>query len=460
VVIDQLDLSLDVADVARAVEGTFVANESHVLVRIEGLPTQEMLDIVNTIPLVFNQQQAEEQDERLMVLLESLQQQQAYLQTQIDDVMARLQALSASPGTAQDASQDDLEEERLQALLQGYRNAADTIRNVIMETERQLALPTELRLPPLDSTANRYLSPVLNRPYAEVISAQPRTTVQIISSPPPLQRYVVIAVLVGTLIALVSGFVFELFDDRVRMAEQAERLTGLPVLAEIEAAPEVAPVDLLVTAHPSTSASAEAYRLLLVRVGFSALDCPFQTLLVTRSDAYGSTTAAAANLALALAQMGRRVLLVDMQVRQPVLHRCFGQPNERGVSTLVADTEHGDIAASVLPTGIDNLHLLPAGPPLANPGEIFTTQRMVDLVAQLKHQADVVVLDSPPLLHTSDALLLARLCDATLLVVQTAATRASGLKRAREHLVQSGVQVPGILVNMAPRAQRLPLRRP
>jgi non-specific protein-tyrosine kinase len=173
---------------------------------------------------------------------------------------------------------------------------------------------------------------------------------------------------------------------------------------------------------------------------------PFRTLLITSSSPSEGKSTTAANLAVSIAQVGKRVILVDMDLRRPTLHKMFHMENTRGVtSALLQDgvmlTEH------VFATEIDNLYLMPSGPQPPKPADLLQTQRAIDLIEGLKSMSDVVILDTPPILAVADPVLLARMCDAALLVVRAETTKIGALRQAKDQLAQSGVNIAGLIFN-------------
>jgi capsular exopolysaccharide synthesis family protein len=157
-----------------------------------------------------------------------------------------------------------------------------------------------------------------------------------------------------------------------------------------------------------------------------------------------STTSA--NLAIAMAQTGRRVVLVDADLRRPTLHRVFDLPNATGLSTLFV-MDNPSLAGLLRPTPIETLQLLPSGPLPPNPVELMASDRMTQIITLLTADADIVIFDSPPLLSVADSVTLAARLDGVVLVVDAGRTRSGVLARAAELLNQAQAHVWGVVLN-------------
>jgi non-specific protein-tyrosine kinase len=208
--------------------------------------------------------------------------------------------------------------------------------------------------------------------------------------------------------------------------------------------------DTLITLKDPRSAAAEAFRTLRTNVIFAALEKPLQTLLVTSPTAEEGKTTALANLAVVMAQGGRKTILVDCDLRRPRLHGLFGLPAAPGFTEwITAGTDDAPLA--LVASGVEGLRILPAGSPVAIPADLLTSRRLEALVSNLKSQADFVLFDAPPLLAVSDAALLAANLDGVLLAVSAGQTRRDHAQRAKELLEKIKVRVVGaVLTNAAP----------
>jgi non-specific protein-tyrosine kinase len=195
------------------------------------------------------------------------------------------------------------------------------------------------------------------------------------------------------------------------------------------------------------SPSSEAYRALRTNLQFALLGRSGEVLLVTSAYPGEGKSTTAANLAVAMAQGGRAVILADTDLRRPSLHRFFGFPNNLGVTSLLLDASLGPADALRPAEAVPGLQVLTSGPLPPNPAEVLESSRTQTLLAQLRGQADVIILDSPPLLVVTDAAVLSTLADGTLLVLDSGATRVDAARKAIETLEKVGVRPIGAVVN-------------
>jgi capsular exopolysaccharide synthesis family protein len=169
--------------------------------------------------------------------------------------------------------------------------------------------------------------------------------------------------------------------------------------------------------------------------------------LLTSAQPGEGKTLVAANLAVAFAQEGRKTILVDGDLRRPSMHRFFGLPNRVGFTSLILD-ETMALEAALQDTDVPGLQLLPSGPLPPNPLDLLSSRRASQLFAELKRRCSALVIDSPPVLSVTDALLLAQNADAALLVVAARRTRKDVILRALQTLKRSGVDIIGAVLNM------------
>ncbi len=204
----------------------------------------------------------------------------------------------------------------------------------------------------------------------------------------------------------------------------------------------------LVTITDPRSPAAEAYRTLRTNLSFYSLDQPIHTLVVTSPAAGEGKSTAIANLAVTMAQSGRRTILVDCDLRRPSLHELFGLPMAPGLTNLALE----EVAEPPLQaTGIDNLWLLSSGPTPPNPADLLGGRRMDELLAKLAAQADIVLLDAPPVVAAADAAILGAKANGVLLIIQAGRTRRDQSERARELLEQAKARIVGVALTNAPR---------
>lgn len=201
---------------------------------------------------------------------------------------------------------------------------------------------------------------------------------------------------------------------------------------------------LVYLVNPS-SPFAEAYRTLRTNIQYARVTKPFRSLMVTSADPNEGKTTTVANLALAMAQSGNKVLLVDADLRKPTIHKIFRLPNELGLTNLlVQDREIEDIVHNMKDFTLD---IVTAGPKLPNPAELLGSQRMAELLKRFERRYDMVLIDTPPVLLVTDGQLLAGHAEAVLMVLKCGKVSRAKLKKAKLLLEHVGANLIGTVLN-------------
>ena len=268
------------------------------------------------------------------------------------------------------------------------------------------------------------------------------------SSPKPVQD-ALIAAFVGLLLGIGIAFLIEHLDDAVYSKEEAGRLAGdAPVLGMI---PRIGSwkrrgdVVLASTASHNSSV-AEAYRSLRTSLQFAGHDGNMKTILVTSPSPGEGKTATIANLGVVLAQADQRVVIVSCDLRRPRLGQFFERSESPGfTSVILGQTSLGDALQTV--EGLGNLFFLGSGDVPPNPTELLASGAAHEIFSELRQDFDIVLVDSPPLLPVTDAVILARGADATLLVIAAGETKRSQVEQAAEMLAQVDARRVGVVLN-------------
>lgn len=259
----------------------------------------------------------------------------------------------------------------------------------------------------------------------------------------------------GVCVAIALAMLLNDMDDTLRTPEDVATALGAAPLATIgrigtRAWSEAARPTRLAVLHAPRSAGAEAFRTLRTNLRFTASERPFRSLVVTSPGPHEGKTFVASNLALALAKAGERVLLMDADLRRPELHALFGLPEAPGLAEALAGaatSEGAPPTPAALPTGIENLWLLPAGRPTHNPSDLLAPAALEEVLRPAAQAYDVVILDTAPVGPVSDTLVLAAHADAALIVARAGQTRQGALGAARDALTQTGRPVLGTVLN-------------
>lgn len=261
---------------------------------------------------------------------------------------------------------------------------------------------------------------------------------------PSLSRNLALALLAGLMAGLMVAFLREHLDDTIRGPEDMEKLLGLPVLGSIplllrDQSPMQASADM-------RSAFAEAYRSVRTALQFSTDSGVPRILLITSATPGEGKSTTALLLARNLAQLGKRVLLIDADLRNPSLHRTLQLDNGTGLSNYLAGATPSVDAAQE--GGFDNLWIIPSGPLPPNPAELLAGPKMKLLLEIAAEEYDQVIIDGPPVMGLADAPVIAHLADGTLLMVAAGKTRRGLLKAGYKRLVAARARVIGSVVTM------------
>ncbi len=294
--------------------------------------------------------------------------------------------------------------------------------------------------------------------YAQLLNFLGQTSPNYLSVIEPAQRAVpinagntrqnvLLAAIVGLMIAGGIAFLLEYLDDTVKTPDDVAGVLGLTTLGSIVRLEGATYPEKLVTHQSGHSPAGEAYRMLRSNIQFMSNGRPIRALLVTSASPVEGKSVTLANMGVVFAQNGLRTILVDSDLRRPVLHKIFQVPNRVGLSnTLLAPVAKLSEEA-IQPTEIENLRVMTSGPLPPNPSELLGSARMSQLIGELTEVADVVLFDSPPVLSATDAALLANRLDATILVADAGRTRREAALRAVDQLQRAGANLLGGVVN-------------
>jgi capsular exopolysaccharide synthesis family protein len=271
----------------------------------------------------------------------------------------------------------------------------------------------------------------------------------------PSRRIILpVAAFAGILLGCMLAVVAEFRDDSFQSCDQVQQQLGLPVVGQIPqfaAAPETAVMGvhcdpMLCTYYQPRSLSAESFRTLRTALYFNSLGESSRVTQVTGAGAEDGASTVAANLAISLAQTGKRVLLIDADLRKQRQHQMFGIAcPETGLAAIIAsDVEPGD---AICQTAVDNLWLLPAGPLPEGPCELFTSPRFGELINLVRDSYDHVLIDTEPLLVASDPCVIASQTDGVVLTLRLTRDSRQRAKRAKQMLDRLDASMLGVVVN-------------
>src|SRR5437667_356931 len=278
---------------------------------------------------------------------------------------------------------------------------------------------------------------------------------------PNVPRNLSFALALGLTTGIGLAFLLEGIDNTVRTPEQARALSGLPSLGliplgskngveasvrqRLAVASSKEVVELITQSRPQ-SQMAESYRALRTSLLLTSLGAPPKVILITSALPQEGKTTTSINTAIVLAQKGVRVLLIDADLRRPSIHKTLGMGPKMGLSNVLtgnATLQQATVRSSILP----GLFILPAGTPPPNPAELLASTNMRDVLTELREQYDHIVVDTPPTLSVTDAVVMSTRADAVVLVIRSGQTTKQALRRSRDLLMQVNARVAGVLLN-------------
>lgn len=201
----------------------------------------------------------------------------------------------------------------------------------------------------------------------------------------------------------------------------------------------------LMGASKHQSLAAEQYRSIRTNINFSMPSTDLKTILFTSAAKGEGKSTTSCNVAIAYAEAGKRVLLVDADMRRPTLHHSFKLPNRTGLSSLLM--RKGSLQDTVERSGIVGLDLLLCGHVPANPAELLSSTALDSLIYEMKEYYDLVIFDSPPILTVADSKILANKCDGTVLVVNSGKSDKNSAAKAKDALISSKAIILGVVLN-------------
>jgi uncharacterized protein involved in exopolysaccharide biosynthesis/Mrp family chromosome partitioning ATPase len=312
---------------------------------------------------------------------------------------------------------------------------------------------------------------------AEVSLVKPATIPTEPINPPAAVPKAGVGLVIGLIMGGVLAFVVETMDTSIGAIDDVESLletSVLGVIPDLDVEAELAQekgesvsldqetkekYTMLLSLFLPKARIVEAFRALRTNLFFSGLERDLKTLMITSSTQMEGKTTVAINLAIGLAQLGKRTLLVEADLRNPFLHHAFGIPKEPGVAEVVIGSVQLDEAVRSFPDlilgragieglidrpGIDNLYLIPSGDQPANPTEFLSAQGMADFIAEVRQRYDYVVFDAAPILPVADSSILGAHVDGTLMTVRVGRVARAALRRAKALLEGARAQVLGV----------------
>lgn len=412
-VIESQGLVVDVEELEKAITVQPVTDTTLIEVRVEDADAQQAAAIANELVAQFSTQNEALQSSRYA-------ESKAALQQQLDQINEQIQLANTTVAALGNSAEDEAERDRQEANLAQYRQ---TYAYILQSYE-------QVRLAEAQSTSN-------------VIQAEPASVPDKPVRPRKLLN-TALAMIVGLLLSTGGVFLVDALDDTLKSPDDVVGKLGLPVLGVIarHEVEEGVPVTL---AQPRSPVS-EAFRSLRTNTQFASVDKPLKTLLVTSpSPAEGKSTVAV-NLGVVMAQSGKKVLVVDADLRRPRVHRVLGLKNQLGISNLFVQAQP-EIQKALQATAAENLVALSAGDLPPNPSELLGSEKMLQILELAKENAGLVIIDTPPVMAVTDSAILAPKVDGVLVVVKPGVTQMAVAQQTVELLLRGGANVIGVVLN-------------
>ncbi|MCX5838621.1 MAG: polysaccharide biosynthesis tyrosine autokinase [Deltaproteobacteria bacterium] len=279
---------------------------------------------------------------------------------------------------------------------------------------------------------------------------------------PKKTQNMLLGLIVGLALGIGLAFFLEYLDNTIKTPDDIKERLKIPYLGPVPVLAMAAPdnpggkpgnpgtreqkpeEDLIIISSPKSTAS-ESYRGLRTSILFSAADAPPRTILVTSAAPAEGKTITSANIAVAMAQAGNKILLIDCDLRRPRMHRVFNVPRDRGLSNILAGT--CGIDEAILLTTIPGVDIIPSGPVPPNPSEMLGSQSMFKIIEALRGRYDRIIIDSPPITAVTDSVIISRWVDGVLLVIRAGETHREIIKNGIGLLQSANAHILGAILN-------------
>lgn len=412
--ITQLGLTQSIEIIQERVTVEPVAGTQLIQLSVTDYDTTRAANLANAIAEVFVRQTQEALVTPYLSRFENVEKKLAELNAERDATQAKIEEISASNVQA------EIEIRRLESL----QTADQTARQDLQDDYDQLQKFAN------DSAESVYITDFASIPESPVTN--------------PL-LYLGLAVVMGAIVGLGFAFLLEVENDTIRTAEDVSTELGVRVLGKIGLFINEGNSPVVIN-HP-TSPISEAFIMLANNIRFATLDQPAQLVTITSPSPDEGKTVVLANLAVTMARLKQNVVAVDADMRVPGLHKQFGLQQAGGLTDALLD---GSVEEVLKEVNVNGLKVLPCGKLPSSPTEVIGAARMHTLLNTLKDQADIVLIDCPPVLPVAETIMLANMADYTILVLRANHSHIRVARDALLSLQQAGVKVIGAVLNSVP----------
>jgi capsular exopolysaccharide synthesis family protein len=439
--IDDLQLKMTPDELVTHIDVSMVRDTQLLKVTLRHTNATSAATIVNKLADVFQAQNQDAEKQSFNLATQKMNAQEVQLESQIQDTEGRLATLKAATAPT-DAQRSEIE--RLTTALSQYQVAYSSVLKGI----------EDIRLSEANKTNN---VTVAEKAVVSTVPVSPRVSINML-----------MGLAFGTVVAIALTFVMSRLDDSFKSAEDIQSALGLSTVGVVErigskrkrskrnnlgriVGEETLLQPLVFQPHVSSHV-AEAYRLLRTNLDFAGLDKPIRKLMVTSTLPREGKSTTAANLAVVTAESGKRVLLIDLDLRRPTLHKLFHIPNNRGLTSILLGAS--TIEETIRDSGVQNLYILTSGPMPPSPADTINSSAMTALLESLTGKFDVLIVDSPPVVIASDAIILSSRMDGVLLVIGAYSTSKRVCRGALEALQRGTSPIVGAVLNMQQQSKR------
>jgi non-specific protein-tyrosine kinase len=426
--------------VTGTVKATSVENSPIFTVTVTDSDPKKAADTANAVVVAFAEKVVRDQSSRFQELKSSLEVEIVALDEKLSEIYLQLSLLEMKDLEYQEAL--DRNEEREKAGLEPIEVNRDP---------QDYVKKAELELIKSQYQSNR-ASLFANLQSIRLTEVQSATTISQLNQAVPVEdpiqpqplKSAGLAALVGFMLAAGVVFMIAYLEDEIRDPSEITHRWGVPVIGVITNF--TADENPLITLSKPRMPVSEAFRSLRTNLQFSGIDAPLRTLLITSPSPSDGKSSIAANLATVIAQSDKDVVVVDGDMRRPTIHKVFKLSNRLGLSDYFLRAPD-KMSGVVKKTPVNNLSIITSGSLPPNPSELLSSTKMRDVIALLAKHFDMVILDSPPLLAVTDALVLTKNVDGVILVVDPKKTKRSAIKQAIEQLQRVNARLLGVVLN-------------
>jgi non-specific protein-tyrosine kinase len=411
-VILRLDLGTSSDTLKRMITVQPVQETQLIEIKVEDTSSQRAAAIANEVGGVFSEQIQAMQEARYANTKESLSLQLEETQNLIIELESSLFELEESP-------EDQQERDRIEVNLSRYQQTYATT----------LHSYEQIRLSEAESISNVFIAEQADPPKNPI---RPR-----------ILTNTALASVLGAMIAVAGILLIDALDDTIRDSDEVDRYLKMPVLGVIRKIDETSRP---VTAVKPRAPVSEDFRSLRTNIQFASVDYPLGTILVTSPAPADGKTTVSVNLSIILTQGGRKVSLVDADLRRPAIHEQLGLNNRWGLTSLFMD-ESVRLDSLLRKNKSSGLSVMTSGKLPPNPAELLGSDKMMQIISKINQQSDVIIFDSPPLTVVTDAAVLSKRVDAVILVINSGRTKVAAAQRAVEQLSRVGANLIGVVLN-------------